>query len=568
MRGLQQNSHSMRQLFLASCFAIGVHAQIGSVPLTHSPGHFFSSAEWANMGHYAYEGGDLIILANGTKLFGELEVIPTIAFSFGPVDFDSKEVSIISFAQIEGKPKVQIIMRNGQNYIGALQTNKITFKERLPYMGGDPQFLERRLDPSAINFIALQPRGKPNTDQPQKFYNLTMQNGDQLSVFFEQEQLHLSDGWRERIVDSQQFVEATFNGGLQGTIETSDGLEEIGFAFVAEPQLCVRLPNTNDYCVSLPWEHVASLKADFGHKGTSDPAQLLADLYYPEPSRLSQEVPAIDVFFAEPAIRDDKSLIQTVGKTIQQKTPATRSRYEGMVLIPGGQFYVSVSDQIASKHHRNMLPTAHQPSIVIEIPAFYVDRHEVTNAEYDAFTNATGYPPPVHWINGVIPTGSENQPVVNVSYMDASLYAEWAGKRLPNEIEWQRASEEATTLVALQEASSKQSLTDQAFSILSLISGFETVLADEPGSTAVFGYLMDDVGGRVAEWTSSRAVAELGSPLAQISGLYYRNAAKYGDHQVVRKGFVQDPTVGDYRTVLSKTDANETTGFRCVAEVY
>ena len=82
-----------------------------------------------------------------------------------------------------------------------------------------------------------------------------------------------------------------------------------------------------------------------------------------------------------------------------------------------------------------------------DVATFYIDRYPVTNAEFKAFLDATGYEPDdptnflKHWEDGRIPDGLERHPVVYVDLDDARAYAAWAGKRLPTEAEWQLAAQ-------------------------------------------------------------------------------------------------------------------------------
>ena len=83
----------------------------------------------------------------------------------------------------------------------------------------------------------------------------------------------------------------------------------------------------------------------------------------------------------------------------------------------------------------------------MELESFYIDRTPVTNAEYKEFIDATHYQPAdTHnflrdWKNGTYPDGWASKPVTWVSIEDARAYAAWAGKRLPNDWEWQYAAQ-------------------------------------------------------------------------------------------------------------------------------
>ncbi len=85
----------------------------------------------------------------------------------------------------------------------------------------------------------------------------------------------------------------------------------------------------------------------------------------------------------------------------------------------------------------------------VALASYAIDLTPVTNAQYAAFLQATGYQPKdahnflKHWREGRVPVGLEDHPVVYVDLEDARAYARWAGKRLPTEEEWQYAGQGA-----------------------------------------------------------------------------------------------------------------------------
>jgi formylglycine-generating enzyme required for sulfatase activity len=83
----------------------------------------------------------------------------------------------------------------------------------------------------------------------------------------------------------------------------------------------------------------------------------------------------------------------------------------------------------------------------MEMKAYCIDRFPVTNADFQVFLQAADYHPKddhnflLDWVDGKPQAGWENKPVTWVSMEDARAYAQWAGKRLPREWEWQYAAQ-------------------------------------------------------------------------------------------------------------------------------
>ncbi len=113
-----------------------------------------------------------------------------------------------------------------------------------------------------------------------------------------------------------------------------------------------------------------------------------------------------------------------------------------MVRIPAGEF------QMGSTVIEN-----EKPVHTVYLDDFYIDKYEVTNADYKKFVDAnpifskTHFPDDfhdgnylAHWTADTYPTGKELHPVRYVSWYAALAYARWVGKRLPTEAEWEKAA--------------------------------------------------------------------------------------------------------------------------------
>lgn len=205
-------------------------------------------------------------------------------------------------------------------------------------------------------------------------------------------------------------------------------------------------------------------------------------------------------------------------------------RLAGMVRVPTGEFEPGSRQGYADE----------RPAGRVAVAAFWMDRTEVTRAQFAAFVAATGYVSeaeregaaavfvapragevvaPNGWWRQVAgadwrhPEGPDrgvadgaNEPVVNVTYADAMAYARWLGRTLPTEAQWEWAARAGGRAESLE----REPRADDGRPVANYWQGvFPDVNTREDGHAArapvgcfpANGYGLHDLIGNVWEWT-------------------------------------------------------------------
>ncbi len=190
-----------------------------------------------------------------------------------------------------------------------------------------------------------------------------------------------------------------------------------------------------------------------------------------------------------------------------------------MVLIPGGIFQIGIEEEDLKKLEEMGKKVPHMGEALakwwfgdevsgatVEIEAFYMDKHEVTNRQYEKFVKKTGYKAEGAW-EKYAKKNRMNHPVIHVTWNDACAYAEWADKRLPAETEWEYAAKGGKDVkwfpwgnLPDPKRANYRYQGETFFSGIPRVLGLMKINTKPAGSYPANGYGLYDMCGNVSEW--------------------------------------------------------------------
>jgi sulfatase modifying factor 1 len=233
--------------------------------------------------------------------------------------------------------------------------------------------------------------------------------------------------------------------------------------------------------------------------------------------------------------------------------PATLSGQDGapMVLVPAGEFPMG-SDEGDDDE---------QPVHRVGLDSFYLDTFEVTNGRFAKFVVAIQSEPPWGFADQETPVVDAERPVRWVTWLEATGYCLWAGKRLPTEAEWEKAARGPEGRVYPWGNDPPTA----AHAVFGLKEGAETVspIGDHPQGASPYG--VQDLAGNLYEWVSDwyddafYAASPLRNPRGPVAG----------STKVQRGGsYINSPyrLRSAFRTKGDPTEHDPHVGFRCAQD--
>jgi formylglycine-generating enzyme required for sulfatase activity len=198
------------------------------------------------------------------------------------------------------------------------------------------------------------------------------------------------------------------------------------------------------------------------------------------------------------------------------------------------------------------------PAHQVDLPAFEIDKFEVTNADFDVFVRETGYVTDAEqggkksWRDS-FGQGKENHPVVRVTWNDAVAYCTWLDKRLPSEAEWEKAAR------GTQEYRYPWGNEWDPAKANTKAAGLRGTAAVGSFGAGASPYGVEDMAGNVWEWTADWYHAYPGNTV---------DDAYYGEKCRVTRGggwFDDEPQVVTFNRNCADADktAIDDLGFRC-----
>lgn len=267
---------------------------------------------------------------------------------------------------------------------------------------------------------------------------------------------------------------------------------------------------------------------------------------------------------------------------------AIRRLDEEMALVPAGRVLLGqLAEQANSACGWSDVDPRLAERNLVEVEPLYLDRHCITNEQYQQFLDSGGYeqlefweeealpalldfvdesgaPGPRYWSDGQYPPGAQRLPVVGVSWYEACAYARWAGKRLPSDAEWTKAGawpvESAPGRIAQRRYPWGESFDMRRAHLYGSGVPGPVAVDEYPGGTSVGG--IHQLIGNVWEWTAT-PLAHLGDPTLYVAetiksirggafDTYFENQAtchyQSGEHPLSRR-----PNIG-FRLALPMSD--------------